>query len=123
RLDASRQEISQRGIALRDSFSHRLDRLADALSGALGSRRRAAVTSAESHRAREFAGQRLDFLFRLHGAIDVSSLPGFFQFFAQLGKAPSVRELGLLIEHLACVTQTADTDPRLFEVLVAARQA
>ncbi len=36
-LDASRQDIAQRCIALRDSFQYRLDRLADTLPGSLGS--------------------------------------------------------------------------------------
>jgi hypothetical protein len=31
--------------------------------------------------------------------------------------------LGLLVEHLACVTQTADMHPRLFEIRVPARQS
>ena len=51
------------------------------------------------------------------------SLLGFFQFFAQLGKPAPVSDLGLLVEHLARVTQTADMDPSLFEILVPARQA
>ena len=46
-----------------------------------------------------------------------------FQFFAQLGKSAPVGDFGLLVEHLARVTQTADTDPRLFEILIPARQA
>ncbi len=37
RLDASRQDVSQRGIAVRDSFHYRLDRLADALPSSFGS--------------------------------------------------------------------------------------
>ena len=41
----------------------------------------------------------------------------------QLGKPPSVGELGLLVEHLARVAQIADMDPSLFEVLFPARQA
>ena len=48
---------------------------------------------------------------------------GFFQFFAQIRKPPPVGGLGLLVEHLACVTQTADVDPRLFEILSPVRQA
>ena len=46
-----------------------------------------------------------------------------FQLFAQIGKPPPVRNLGLLVEHLARITQTADMDPGLFEILIPARQA
>ena len=48
---------------------------------------------------------------------------GFFQFFAQLGKPASISDLGLLVEHLARITQTGDVDPGLFEILIPARQA
>ena len=51
------------------------------------------------------------------------SFLGFFQFFAQLGKPAPVSGLGLLVEHLARVTQTADMDARLFEILIPPRQA
>jgi hypothetical protein len=34
-LDASREDISQSGIALRDSFQYRFDRLGDALPGSV----------------------------------------------------------------------------------------
>ena len=62
-------------------------------------------------------------MFHLLSALDVSKLLGFFQFSAQLGKAASISELGLLVEHLARVTQVADMDPRLVEILSATRQA
>ena len=55
--------------------------------------------------------------------LDVAPLLGFFQFFAQIGKPPPVGDLGLLVEHLARITQTADMDPGLFEILIPARQA
>ena len=61
--------------------------------------------------------------FRLLRALDVSQFLGFFQFFAQLRKPASVRDLGLLVEHLARVAQAADMDPCLFEILVPVRQA
>jgi hypothetical protein len=65
----------------------------------------------------------MDLLFRLLRALDVSQLLGLFQFFPQLGESASVRDLGLLVEHLARVTQTRDMDPGLFEILFPARQA
>jgi hypothetical protein len=46
-----------------------------------------------------------------------------FQLFAQIGKPPPVGNLGLLVEHLPRITQTADMDPGLFEILVPTRQA
>ena len=48
---------------------------------------------------------------------------GFFQFFAQLGKPPSVSSLGLLVEHLARVAQAGDMDPCLFEIFSSSGQA
>ena len=62
-------------------------------------------------------------LFRLLSTLDVSRLLGFFQSFAPLRKPPPVCDLGLLVEHLARITQTADMDSRLFEILIPARQA
>src|SRR5208337_875850 len=102
--DAARQDVSQPGIALRDSFQHQPDRLLDALAGSFRSRPRSAITSAESNSAREFPAQRIDLLFRLHGVLDISQLLGFLQFFAQLGKPPPVGGLGLFVEHLARIT-------------------
>ena len=81
------------------------------------------IASTESDGARELPRQRIDLLFRLLSALDVSPLLGFFQFFAQIGKPAPVGDLGLLVEHLARVTQTADMDPCLFEILIPARQA
>src|SRR6266851_4874275 len=75
-----------------------------------------------SPRARELSGQRVDLLFRLLGTLDLSQLLGFVQLFAQVGKPPPVGDLGLLVEHLARITQTADMDPRSFEILGSARQ-
>src|SRR5216683_5095019 len=123
RLDASREDAPQGGITLYDPFHHRLDCLGDALPGSFRSRRCPPITSAEPHGAREFRGQSIDFLLRLFGALDVSQLLGFFEFFAQLRKSAPVGSLGCVVEHLARVTQTADMDPRLFEILVPARQA
>src|ERR1700730_3116258 len=53
-LDASREDFPHRGIALRDSFQHRLDRLGDALPGSLRSGPGPAITSTQSYGAREF---------------------------------------------------------------------
>jgi hypothetical protein len=55
-------------------------------------------------------------------AFDVAQLLGFFQLFAQIGKPPPICRLGLLVEHLARISETADMDPRLFEILIAVRQ-
>ncbi len=41
----------------------------------------------------------------------------------QLGEPAPVGDLGLLVEHLARVTQTADMNSRLSELLISARQA
>src|ERR1700676_2890320 len=76
-LDASREDISQGGIALRDSFQYRLDRLGDALSGSLRSGRCTAITSTQSYGAREFARQYIDLLFGLLRAFGISQLLGF----------------------------------------------
>ncbi len=46
-----------------------------------------------------------------------------FQFFAQLGESPPIRDLGLIVEHLAGVAQAADMDSCLFEILVTPRQS
>src|SRR6266446_10491656 len=54
-LDASREDFPHRGIALRDSFQHRLDRLGDGLSGSLRSGSGPAISSAQSYRARKLA--------------------------------------------------------------------
>src|ERR1700693_391188 len=62
-------------------------------------------SSTESHGAREFPGQGIDFLFRLFGELDVSKFLGFFQSFPQLGDPASISDLGLFVEHLARVTQ------------------
>src|SRR5216683_7961857 len=80
-LDTAREDISQPGIALRDPFHYRLDRLADALSGSFRSRCRPPITSTEPHCAREFRSQCIDFQLRLFGAPDVAQLLRFFQFF------------------------------------------
>src|ERR1700719_51265 len=85
-LDTSREHVAQRGIALRDSIEHRLDRLGDALPRALRGRRRTAITSAEPDRARQFFRQRIDLLFRILSVLDVSSCLGLIQFFVQLGE-------------------------------------
>ena len=79
-------------------------------------------SSAESDGAREFPRQCVDLLFRLLGALDLSELLRLFQFFSQLRKPLPVGDLGLLVEHLARVTQTSDMDPSLFEILIPARQ-
>src|SRR5208282_587084 len=121
--DASRKDVSQPRIALCYPFEYRLDRLGDALPGSFRSGCRPPITSTEPHGARELRRQRIDLLFRLLCALDVSPLLGFFQFFAQLGKSAPVGDLGCVVEHLARVTQTADTDPRVFEILIPARQA
>src|SRR5260370_39637960 len=121
--DASRQNIGESGIALRDSFQHRLDRLADALPGSFRSRYRPPITSSDSDRARELPGQRIDLLFRLLGVLDVSRFLGFFQFFAQIGKPVPISRLGLIVEHLARVTETADVDSRLLQIVIATRQS
>jgi hypothetical protein len=62
-------------------------------------------------------------LFRLLSAFDVCALLGFFQFVSQLRESPPVCGFGLVVEHLARITQIADVDPRLFEILRPARQA
>src|SRR6202023_50709 len=67
-------------------------------------------------------GQRIDLLFRLLRALDVSRFFGFFQFFAQIRKPPPVGGLGLLVEHLARVAQAANMNACLFEILIPARQ-
>jgi hypothetical protein len=121
--DASREDISQLSLVLRDSIQYRLDGLADALPGAFGSRHRPPIASTESDGARELPGQCIDLRFRLLGALDVAQLLGFFQFLTQLRKPVPVRGLGLIVEHLAGITQTADMDPRPFEILIPARQA
>ena len=115
--DASQQDICERGITLRDSFDYRFDRLADALPGAFRSRGRLTIPASESDGAREFSRQRIDLLFRMLGALDVSKLLGFFEFFSQLGEPTPLSDLGLLVEHLARVAQAGDMDPRLFEIL------
>src|ERR1700735_810074 len=48
-LDASREQIPQRSVALRDSFLYRLDRLGDALPGSVRSRPGPAITSTQSY--------------------------------------------------------------------------
>src|SRR6202158_2447580 len=122
RLYASRQTIPQRTIALRDSVQYRLDRLGDALSGSFRSGRSPPITSTEPPGPRECRGQCIDLLFGVFGALDVPQLLGFFQFFAPLGEPAPVSDLGLVVEHLACVTQTGDMNACLFEVVVPARQ-
>src|SRR6202022_59060 len=77
----------------------------------------------QSYGARELLGQRVDLLFRLLGALNVPKFLGFFQFLPQLRESASIRGLGPLIEHLARIIQTADVDPRLFEILSPMWQA
>jgi hypothetical protein len=55
--------------------------------------------------------QRIHLQFHLLSKLYVAQFLAFFQFFGQLA------------EHLARIAQTADMDPRLFEILVTARQA
>ena len=55
------------------------------------------------------------------GALDVSKLLGFIEFFTQFGEPASVRDLGLIVEHLARVAQASDMDARLVEILSPAR--
>jgi hypothetical protein len=62
-------------------------------------------------------------LFHLLGALYPSEFLRFPQFVSKLGELASVRGLGLLVQHLAGVTQAADLDSRLFEILISARQA
>src|SRR5271168_2013156 len=69
RPDASRQDIPQRDIALRDPFHYRLERLANALAGSFRCRRCPATTSTQSNGAREFPGQSIDLPFRLLGPL------------------------------------------------------
>src|SRR5580658_876003 len=123
RLDATREDFSQPGIAMRDPFHHRFDRLEDALPGALRGGRRAPITSTEPNGAREFRGECTDLLLRLLGAIDVAGCLGLFQFYAQLQEPTPVSYFGVLIEHLARVTQTRDLNARLVEVVIHPRQA
>src|ERR1700693_1594922 len=63
-LDTSREDVAQSGVALRDSFQYRLDRLGDALPGPFRSRGRLAIAATQSDGAGEFGRQRIDFLFR-----------------------------------------------------------
>src|SRR5438552_5393922 len=57
------------------------------------------------------------------GALDPSQLLGLLQLFAQLGKPPSVSGLGMLVEHLARITQAGNMYPCLFELFGSPRQA
>jgi hypothetical protein len=119
-LDASREHISERLIALDDSFQYRLDRLADALPGSIRSRPGPAITSTKSDSAREFRRQSIYLLFRLLCALDVSSLLGLFQFLPQFGKAAPVGRLGSLVQHLARIAKPGDINLCLLELAIAA---
>ncbi len=96
--------------------------MSDSLPSAFRSRRRSPITSAESDRAREFFGQRFDFLFRPLRARNVSVLLCEFQFLSQLGEPAPIGNLGLIVEHLARVAESGDMDAGLLEVLITARQ-
>ena len=54
-------------------------------------------------------------------AFRVSELLGFFQFLAQFRKAPSIGRLGLLVQHLACVSAAGDIVSCLLELVITAR--
>jgi hypothetical protein len=58
----------------------------------------------------------------LLGGLDFFELLGFLQLFAQLGEPASVSDLGLLVEHFACVAQARNMNPCLFEILISSRQ-
>ena len=45
-----------------------------------------------------------------------------FNFFAQVGEPPLISNLGLLVDHLARITQPRDMDPGPFEILGVPRQ-
>ena len=123
RLYTSRQDVPERGIALRDSVQHRPDRLGDALPGPFRRRSRPPITSTEPHGAREFRSQRIDLLLRPLGTFYISCRLRFFQIFVQLGEPAPVSDLGLIVEHLARVAETADMNACLCEFLIGPRQA
>ena len=55
------------------------------------------------------------------GAIDIPKFLGFIECLAQCGQPASVRDLGLIVEHLARVAQASDLNACLVEILGSPR--
>ena len=57
----------------------------------------------------------------MFGALDVSKFLGFIEYLTQFGKPASVRDLSLIVEHLARIAQASNMNARLVEILGAPR--
>jgi hypothetical protein len=106
-----------------DSADRGLDVFLGALARSLRGRSRAPVAATQADPARQFSTERVDFFLHLGRTLDLAKLLRLLQLFAKFAQPRLVCRLGLLVQQLAGVAQSANLNSRGLQFFWIRRQS